>query len=249
MRPRQRRGSREPGGPAQGESYADVLGQLKRTVDPDNSGVEIQGQHKTKDGGLLLRYRTKTVTGQNFKEELRQALGDDGQIKDMDPSSRLEILDLDETVTTKDVNDALQRETGVEQDRKVHIFGPNKRSQFMAVCELEDSHFQRLLSNGRIQIGWVYCRVRQRLLVTRCHKCLGYGHLKKDCTATDRQNNCWRCGLADHKMKDCRTEKKYISCFLCTGAAEAKTDHKPGSGKYAVFCGALEERRKLRLPP
>jgi len=167
----------------------------------------------------------------------------------MDPSSRLEILDLDETVTVEEVNDALQRETGVNKDRKVHIFGPNKRSQFMAVCELEDSQSQRLLSNGRIRIGWVNCRVRQRLVVTRCHKCLGYGHLKKDCTATDRQNNCWRCGLADHKMKDCKTEKENVSCFLCSEAAKPKTDHKPGSGKCAVFREALEERRKLRPSP
>ena len=136
---------------------------------------------------------TECATGISYKksrESTRSSPEQHSHWEDMDPSSRLEIFDLDETTTVNDVSDALKRETGVDRDRKFHIFGPNKRSQFKAVCELEDSHSQSLLSNMCIQVSWVNCRVRQKRVVTRCHKCLGYGHLKKDCTETDIRNNC-----------------------------------------------------------
>ncbi|KAG8228943.1 hypothetical protein J437_LFUL006565 [Ladona fulva] len=70
--------------------------------------------------------------------------------------------------------------------------------------EMEDQGAISLLNKGRIKIGWVYCRIRKRIIVTRCHKCLGYGHMKRDCTGPDRTDVCWKCGNKGHKAAQCK---------------------------------------------
>ena len=202
--------------PTDGKTYADTLRQIKTAVDPGASKVKVQGLHKTKDGGLLLRLRSKATERQNFQEELRQALRESARVRDMTSGVRLEVMDLDCTTEVKDVTNALERETGQKVDPKVHIFGPNRQELCIAVCELEDSHARKLLQKGRIKIGWVYCRVRRRLAVPRCFKCLGYGHVRADCKETDRRDVCWKCSLAAHVGKDCPS--KEAKCFLCASA-------------------------------
>lgn len=89
------------------------------------------------------------------------------------PKTQLKIMDLDYVTTKDDVKNTVKRETGRDGDFDIHIFGPNRAEQYMAVCELKAQEAKKLLGQGRIGIGWVRCRAQQRLTVTKCHKCLG----------------------------------------------------------------------------
>lgn len=227
--------------PANNKTYADVLLNVKKNVDPDKSHVKIQTYRQTKDGSLLLRVRSENDKRETFKKEIQDLLGEDGCVKDTTTLVQLDILDLDCVTETTDITDALRPFIGKEPDPKVCIFGPNKGGQYMAVCHVDNQTAQTLLKTG-LKVGWVNCRVRRRLTVPKCFKCLGYGHTKKDCKGTDRRDVCWKCGLAGHVGKACNT--KDPTCFLCSEANHDETKHTPGSGKCKVFRDALEECKK-----
>lgn len=51
-----------------------------------------------------------------------------------------------------------------------------------------------LLKKGKIRLGQVYCRIRQRIKTPQCYQCLSYGHIKTHCKRPDRNSLCWKCG-------------------------------------------------------
>lgn len=119
------------------------------------------------------------------------------------PTITIEIRDLDCLTTKEDVQEALIRETDKTTDFKVHVFDANSREQKMALATADGETASLLLRNGRIKIGWMNCRIRQRLTVTRCHRCLDYGHIKVNCKGPDRSAACWKCGKDGHKANEC----------------------------------------------
>ncbi|KAK9730556.1 hypothetical protein QE152_g14436 [Popillia japonica] len=58
----------------------------------------------------------------------------------------------------------------------------------IGTVEVSRSHANFLLSAGRIKIGWVKCRVQDRVAVTRCYKCLEFGYITKECKGPDRSD-------------------------------------------------------------
>lgn len=110
-------------------------------------------------------------------------------------------------MTVADVRRVLERETGRDVDYfGVHIFGSNWAEQYMAVCNLESHEAKVLLGQRRIRIGWVRCRVRQGLTVIKCFKCLGYEHMKANCTGKDR-TKCWpKCCETGHYAMNCASK-------------------------------------------
>ena len=87
------------------------------------------------------------------------------------------------------------------------------------------------------------CRVRARIEVLRCFKCLGFGHRKKDCEGPDRSDCCWKCGITGHRAAGCAGSQ---TCFLCRGSEDREAAHVARSGKCAAFKAARTEARTLR---
>ncbi|XP_051167802.1 CCHC-type zinc finger nucleic acid binding protein-like [Leptopilina boulardi] len=111
----------------------------------------------------------------------------------------------------------------------------------VVVTNLDEA--DRLEKLGHIKVGFMCCPIKRRVMVLRCHRCLGYGHIARSCAAEDRSAACFRCEEADHKYADC---KKSPSCFLCKKLSDEKisTNHVAGSGGCGVFKSALEEAKK-----
>lgn len=223
--------------PKDGKTFADVVRTLRTA---DTSGrIDVTGITKTKDGAVLLRTKDEQ-TGQRLSDCLRETLGEQGVIRDMTRNVTLEVLDMDCFTETDEVRDALNFALGINADRKVTVIGPNNRGQKMAICECSNQDATRLLEIGRLKIGFVSCRVRARLMVPRCFKCLGYGHYRIDCTGPDRRDCCWKCGGGGHKAGTCT---KAASCFLCPTGDGGGAAHVPGSAHCASFKAALTEAR------
>ena len=98
---------------ADGKSFADVVVEIQKNVNPDDHGVAIRNLTKTRDGNVLIEI-AKTDNGtEAFQEAIATALGDSGKIKNLVPKLSVEIRDLDvgtsATEATKSQNSKRQR--------------------------------------------------------------------------------------------------------------------------------------------
>lgn len=212
---------------------------------PEESGAVVKSVRKTQNGAVLLELAKETADKEAFRQSIQDVIGDAGRVKSPDSTTAIEIWDLDCLTTANDVQEALLRETGSTADFKVHVLGPNSREQKMALATASAQTASLLLEKGRIKIGWTNCRIRQRVVVTRCYRCLGYGHTKANCKGKDRSTACWKCGKDGHKAKGCQSRPDKPGCFLCSEKAEIKDRaHFPGSGSCSVFRAALAQQKK-----
>ena len=150
----------------------------------------------------------------------------------------VEIRDIDCYTEKCEVEEALQRDIPGVEYSSITLF-PSFREQKIAVVVMHERSARKLLNIGKLKIGWTYCRVRERAVVTRCFKCFGYGHVARNCEGPDRRKLCYRCMGADHKAKLCTAKE---CCVLCLerGIDQTELDHIPGSGKYKVYREALQ---------
>lgn len=232
--------------PNQGQSYAEVLGRLKKGVDLEQLRVTVKTVRKTQDGGILVTLGGETANIQPFQDAAQLAIGETGAVRGLTSKVTMEVLDLDCLTSNSDVEAAIRKVVPGTSELKVHVFDPNRREQRMAVLETDVTTATALLQSGRLRVGWSNCRVRVRVTVTRCHKCLGYGHLKKECKGPDRSKACWKCGKESHKAKECPSRPDNPGCYLCRdkGRPAGETAHFPGTGMCAVFRAALKAEKE-----
>ena len=69
-----------------------------------------------------------------------------------------------------------------------------------------------LLKVGKLKVGLVLCRLKERTQVIRWLKCLGFGHLAVDCKGRDRSALCWKCGKDGYKLKKCQSDPPFLHC-------------------------------------
>lgn len=232
--------------PASGKSYAEVLGAIRKDVHPEDTGTEIHSVRKTLEGRLLLELGDCQDQGA-LQAAIKTAIGEGGEVQCLTPRMKLEILDLDSCTTEEEVKEAVSRDLGenLSGEAKVSLVGPNLREQCMAIVELEEVPGLKLLEKARLKVGWVSARIRRRVEVQRCYRCLEYGHRKRECKGQDRSGLCWKCGHRDHKAAQCQEEPR---CILCAdrGTAEEFLHHAPGTGRCKVFREALERKKSTR---
>uniref|UniRef100_A0A8D8VQB1 CCHC-type domain-containing protein n=1 Tax=Cacopsylla melanoneura TaxID=428564 RepID=A0A8D8VQB1_9HEMI len=92
---------------------------------------------------------------------------------------------------------ATKNSVAVELRPKVRVLRnyPSKRDGSGGknwVLELEPSILKALNASKKLYIGWQSCRFADYCKIAICLKCLGYGHLAKDCTLAAR------CGLRNY---------------------------------------------------
>lgn len=225
--------------PTEGRTYADLLKEMKNKVNPSETGVDIKSIKQTKRGGVLVEMGPKTKNSTAFIDAVRLAMTNIGTVKTLAPTTTIKILDLDGISTEDDVRDALKREfTAGLEIKRVDLTKITPRGQRAAFCEIDDASATTALDKARIKIGWINCRIRTVAKVTRCPRCLGYGHQMRSCKGPDRRKCCYKCGGENHKAVDCSEQPK---CFLCTADTDAKDGlcHISGSGACKAFRAAL----------
>ncbi|XP_046679323.1 uncharacterized protein LOC124366766 [Homalodisca vitripennis] len=224
--------------PTTGKSYADLLKDIRSKIKPEDSGAEVRAIRPTRTGGLLVELGSKTTDKDGFSSALKTAIGESGIVSVLEPRASIEIRDLDSLSTAEEVQEAVERELGASAGVvKVFLTQPNRREQKLAVVSLSERGVNQLLRTSKIKIGWVNCRIRRRVEVTRCFRCFGYGHLQTDCKGPDRKalNLCLKCGESGHKRDTCAAKAK---CFLCANEDQDTVDtkHTPGSRTCLTFC-------------
>ena len=107
----------------------------------------------------------------------------------------------------------------------------------MAIVTMPRLNVLHIIKSGKVRIGWVIARVREKISVPRCFKFLAFGHLSHHC---DRENNatkpCFLYGATDHLAATCSSEP------MCTQCEAICVDHRHRTGN--VKCTALEKAKK-----
>ena len=135
-----------------GQSYADILREMKMKVDPWRAGLEVLSIRRSRKEEVLLGLKK----GRNilaFREELDQLVRERAEISALVSTRSLEIRDLDETVEKEEVLSvlclALGRPVLDESCRFFTRFGGVKTS----VLWLAEADATRLLQLGKVKIG------------------------------------------------------------------------------------------------
>ena len=217
------------------------MASIRKNVDPSRSATDVRAIRQTRSGAVLVeinRSENETL----FKKSLSDTLGDDGKVKSLTSKVTLEILDIDVYTTKEDVEEAVKRDINdslIQIRVRVRLTKPNSRGLRLGILELESKNAMKLLDTSRIKIGWVNCRIRKRVVVTKCYKCLDYGHQSRNCPRPDRSKLCHRCGKEGHKSIMCTSEAR---CVLCT----ENSSHMLGTGECAAFRRALAAAKNMK---
>ena len=221
--------------PLSGRGPTHLNGSIRQKVNPDESETAVRTIRQTRSGAVLLEINSSN-NQTLFKKALNEALGQDGTIRSITPRITLEILDMDTVTTEQDVEEAINRELQVTiPNLKVGMTKPNSRGQKLGIVDIDAEKATELLNKEKIRIGWIYCRIRKRTLVTRCYRCLDFGHQARECKGPDRSKLCYRCGKPGHRSKGCTSE---FRCILCV-SNDANSNHALGTGECTAFRKAL----------
>lgn len=228
--------------PQPGKTYADVLGSIRKEASVQKAGAELKAIRQTRSGDVLIELGPSGKGKSGLTDAIKKVVDKGAKVRTLNPTISLEIRDLDSVTTAKEVQNAIQRDLK-EKDGNftVHVTEPNSRALRKAFVTLSETRAVKLLNNGHIKVGLVSCRVRRRVEVTRCFKCLGYGHLAKVCKGPDRSKACFRCGSEQHQAANCKETPK------CGPCAELKLEekflkHKPGTKECEALRRALPKR-------
>ena len=135
----------------------------------------------------------------------------------------------------------------LDKESNKEVFTAEVRRVVVVVVLSEDDAI-KLEELSRLKVGMTSCRVRRRVVVTRCFRCLGFGHQRRSSKEEDRSSLCYKYSEAGHPAKNCTGTQK---CFLCVKEDPAVDyGHVAGSGACTAFQRALEaEKKKERWKP
>lgn len=140
------------------------------------------------------------------------------------------ITDIDADIDEEELKKEIVK-NGVDISEKqltVASLRPNRSGNQTATVKMKKDAAAELVKRGRIKIGWVLCRLRFRVNIRRCYKCLDFGHRTSVCTGPDKSDTCMQCGKRGHKAKEC--EEKILYCTSCKDEG-----HRADSTKCPLF--------------
>lgn len=126
--------------------------------------------------------------------------------------------------------------TDTAEIRMVYRFPACDRGAVSVVIEVSPEVRRKLIQSERIYMGWTACRIADHVRITQCFKCLGFGHISKNCKGD--KDTCGHCGEA-HESRACTNKSGQLRCHNCTNARMTVTDH---SALDAQRCPIIQRR-------
>lgn len=198
-------------------SYAAIVREMKANINPEDMGIHVQRISKSIDGNIRLEIKEKKKGGgRSLIEEIKQKVKSVVNIGMKTNKCTLIISNLEETCTQEEILDALTKKLEDqelnEDNVKVQIWA-NRNGGKTASVDISTELAKPLLEEQYIKIGWLQCKIAERIQLNQCFRCNMFGHRAKECQAPESlMKKCLRCGETGHIARTCERERH---CFIC----------------------------------
>lgn len=228
-------------GATTGQWYADILKHVKSDPRLNVLGENVKAIRKTTNGKLILELnKPEHEHLLQFRDAVSVVLGNNAEVRAAGQETTIEIKDIDEVTTEEEILEALRKFSNKMENLQMSSIKTIRTAYGgtrTATVSLGVPQANILMDAGKIKIGWVVCRIRQKVLPKRCFKCLDFGHIAVNCrNDKDYRNTCIKCEENGHKIKDCL---KKPSCLLC----KENKGHVTGSSRCPRYRSAMEVRK------
>lgn len=226
-------------------SYADILKKVKTDPKLTALGENVRTIRKSEKGELIVEL-TKPEHEQltNFTVAVKEVLGSDADVRSVTQEILIDIRDIDEITTKEEVLEALvnfSEKMSNLQEASIKSLRRGFGGTQIATVGLSAPLANILCDAGKLRIGWVVCRVRQKLSPRKCFKCFEFGHISVNCKSEkDFTKCCIKCGMTGHKIRECKNKAK---CLICNGEKQ-DICHITGSSGCPKFKKALKILKK-----
>lgn len=199
---------------AGGKQYADILRTVKNSINIDQAGINVKTIKKTMRGDVMMEVKG----GKEKAEALRQEIlkkNEGTRVEITNQNGTVYVTGIDGDVTKNEIVQAIKDNVGGAVDAsdiEVVSIRPTQYGRQNATVVIKTEWIKKLCAKETIRIGWTPCRIRQRINITRCYRCLEFGHQKWECQGEDKTRICLKCGENDHRAKDCVGQS---FCFTC----------------------------------
>lgn len=222
---------------SEGETYADLLKKVKENIDLDEVGVKIKALKKTSKGDLLLEVEGGKENAATLKNAIKSKTENMEVI--VKPNDLVvHITDIDASINEEDLKRDLKKNKKGITDENIRVLSlrTNNNGNQTASVSLDKEIATELINRGKVKIGWVMCRIRQRIHIVRCLRCLQFGHRANQCKDENKTEKCFRCGESGHKVKDCNNAPFCTTCKVA--------DHRADQTKCPHFRKLLKEQTR-----
>jgi hypothetical protein len=223
-------------------SYADILRRVKNDPNLKEMGEKVARIKRTQKGQMMFELRREEEQrGVKYQDVVEKALGGLATVRVLTQEMSVVCKDMDEITSKEELLRALGNQFGLNSlpESAIRSMRAAYGGTQTAVISLPMEAARKVLSIGRIKIGWTMCRLREFVRPRSCFRCMAYGHLAKDCKGIDRSKMCRRCGEDGHIAKSCEKEPR---CRLCEESGE-RSQHITGSSGCPKYRSAVRKER------
>lgn len=197
--------------PKKKQASEETRKELKKNIDP--TSISINKVTNKIDGGVAIRCADKDSSAK-LKNEIEQKLNNyEVKVPNM-VKPKVCVMGIENDEEIEQIVCKIKKQNPELTDSKMEVVktykNKNKWRNLNAVIELDSDSFHKILSMGKIKVGWVKCAIREFYDLKRCFKCQGYNHKASACK---NKMACIKCS-GEHDSKDCISS--VIKCINCT---------------------------------
>lgn len=213
---------------------------IMNKVDPKKYGFKPVRIYSVKDSSVIIEASDGTLD--NLVKDLDLADALKVKISSMDKfNPKMSIFNVPSDIDAKDLANEIITQNDLPSSSYIvpsFKFGPRNKHFSHWVVEVNAATRKDLLAKSKLYLNWHSCNVEDRINLTKCFNCQGYGHTALKC------NTEVACGIcADkHETRSCpnRDDPSKIKCILCMRSKLEDVKHKPRDSKCISYRRRME---------